>query len=88
MTRTIHRIYTENKNEHQIVRLASLRFDSFTVHPTAGYYRGRHERSIVLEIVGARQSAVESLAESIRKMNGQKSVLVLRTHASVKVTRK
>ena len=88
MARTIiHRIYTEDKNEREIVRLTSARFDSFTVQPTAGYYGGKRERSIVLEIVGARQSAVESLAASIRRINGQKSVLILRTHGTAKVTR-
>jgi hypothetical protein len=57
-TTTIHRIYTGSKNERQIVRLASVRFDSFTVQPTAGYYQGERERSIVLEVVGAHQRDV------------------------------
>jgi hypothetical protein len=40
-TTTIHGIYTEGKNEPEVVRLAWGRFDSFTVHPTAGYLPGR-----------------------------------------------
>jgi hypothetical protein len=56
--RTIHRIYTENKNERQIIRLASASFESFTVQPTSGYYRGKLERSVVVEIIGAQQDAV------------------------------
>jgi hypothetical protein len=87
-TTTIHRIYTESKNEHKIVRLASVRFDSFTVQPTAGYYQGECERSIVLEVVGAHQRDVDALAESIRWMNGQKSVLIVKTRGTSKVTRK
>ena len=87
-TTTIHRIYTEKKNERQIIRLASARFESFTAQPTAGYYRGKREPSVVLEIIGARQRAVDELAESIRKMNGQKSVLILTTRGTAKVTRK
>lgn len=88
MATTIHRIYTESKNERQIVRLASVRFSSFTVQPTAGYYQGERERSIVLEVVGARQRDVDELAESIRRMNGQKSVLIVKTRGTSKVTRK
>jgi hypothetical protein len=84
----IHRIYTENKNQGEIVRLASASFESFTVQPTAGYYRGKRERSVVLEVIGARQRAVHALAERIRRMNGQKSVLILRIRGSAKVTRK
>jgi hypothetical protein len=87
-TTTIHRIYTENKNEREIVRLASAGFESFTIQPTAGYYRAKRERSIVLEIIGARQGAVDALAKRIRRMNGQRSVLILRIRGSAKVTRK
>jgi hypothetical protein len=88
MTTTIHRIYTESKNEREIIRLASVRFDSFTVQPTAGYFQGERERSIVFEVVGARQRDVDALAESIRRMNGQKSVLIVKTRGTSKVTRK
>ena len=84
---TIHRIYTEKKNEREILRLASSSFKSFTVQPTAGYFRGKREPSVVLEIIGARQRAVDELAESIRRMNGQKSVLILKTNGTAKVTR-
>jgi hypothetical protein len=86
--RTIHRIYTENKNERQIIRLASASFESFTVQPTSGYYRGKLERSVVVEIIGAQQDEVEALAERIRRMNGQRSVLILRIRGSARVTRK
>ncbi len=88
MATTIHRIYTESKNDREIIRLASMRFDSFTVQPTAGYYQGKGERSIVLEVVGARQRDVDALAESIRRTNGQKSVLIVKTRGTSKVTRK
>jgi hypothetical protein len=87
-TTTIHRIYTEGKNEREVVRLASGRLDSFTVQPTAGYYQGKCERSIVLEVIGAHQRDVNALAESIRRMNGQKSVLIVKTRGISKVTRK
>lgn len=88
MTTTIHRIYTEKKNERQILRLASSRFESFTVQPTSGYYRAKLEQSIVLEIIGAHQREVDELAENIRKMNGQKSVLILTTKGYAKAARK
>ena len=51
---TIHRIYTEEKNKRPILHLAAKSFESFTVQPTLGYYRGRPEKSIVIEIIGAK----------------------------------
>jgi hypothetical protein len=85
---TVHRIYTEDKNKRGILRLAAARFESFTVQPTDGYYRGKREQSMVLEIVGARPRQIEELAEQIRRMNGQKSVLILTTRGTAKATRR
>ena len=53
---TIHRIYTEDKRRATIVRAIAKQFESFTLQPTTGYYRGKPEKSIVLEIVGANES--------------------------------
>jgi hypothetical protein len=85
---TVYRIYTEDKNKRGILRLASAQFESFTVQPTDGYYRGRREQSIVLEIVGARPRQIEQLAKQIRHMNGQKSVLILTTRGIAKANRR
>lgn len=85
--RAIFRIYTERKNEKAIVRLALKRFVSFTIQPTLGYYRGARERSIILEFVGAKRQEIDEFARLVRLMNGQKSVLILTTKASWKVTR-
>ena len=49
----------------------------FTLQPTTGYYRGKPEKSIVLEIVEVQQSEVTALANAIRRLNGQKSVLIM-----------
>jgi hypothetical protein len=85
---TVHRIYTEDKNKRAILRLASAQFESFTVQRTEGYYRGKREQSIVLEILGARPGQIEQLAQKIRRMNGQKFVLILTTRGTAKATRR
>jgi hypothetical protein len=46
------------------------------LQPTAAYHRGKPEKSIVLEIVGAKESQVKWLAERIQEINRQVSVLV------------
>jgi hypothetical protein len=81
---TVYRIYTEDLNRSKIMRLASKTFDSFTLQPTTGYYRGNPEKSIVLEIVEAQQSEVTALANAIRRLNGQKSVLIMGLTGKVK----
>jgi hypothetical protein len=75
----IHRIYTEKRNQRAIIRLVAEEFESFTIQPTLGYYRGKPEKPIVLEIVGGNALQIKRLAERIRKMNGQKSIMIL-TH--------
>jgi hypothetical protein len=81
---TIHRIYTEDKRRAAIVRVISKQFESFTVQSTTGYYRGKRERSIVLEFVGAKESEVKWLAARIREINRQASVLVITLNGHTK----
>ena len=78
----IYRIYTEEKNKKAIVQLVTEQFESFTLQPTLGYYRRKPEKSIVIEIVGGKPAQIRRLAERIRKMNGQKSVLILKFTAA------
>jgi hypothetical protein len=85
---TIYRVYTEEKNKKAIVHLLGTQFESFTVQPTLGYYRGRAEKSIVIEIVGASAQKIKLLAERIRKMNGQQSVLILRLKGHSEIRRR
>ncbi len=83
----IHRIYTEKKNEKAIIRVVAEKFDNFTLQLVTGYYRGKAEKSIVVEIVGASASEIRKLGETIRLMNGQKSILVIHSRADAKSIR-
>ena len=67
----IHRIYTEDKRRATILRVISKQFESFTMQPTTGYYRGKPAKSIVLEFVGAKESQVKWLAARIREISRQ-----------------
>lgn len=87
MVSQIFRIYTEEKNKKAILRLVAERFESFTVQHILGYYRRKPEKSIVIEIVGGKAIQIKRLADSIRKMNGQKSVLILTVRGQSKTHR-
>lgn len=80
----ISRIYTENLNRREVLRLVSSKFDNFTLQPTSGYFRGKAERSMVIEVTGAKKKDVTALAAAIRRLNGQKSVLVITLRGEVK----
>jgi len=66
------------------VRVISKQFENFTLQPTTGDYRGKRERSIVLEFVGAKESEVKWLASRIREINRQASVLVITLNGRTK----
>jgi hypothetical protein len=83
----VHRLYTEKKNQTAIVRLIAEQFESFTLQPVTGYYRGKPEPAIVVEVIGASAPAIRKLAQKIKKMNGQKSILILRFRANADTAR-
>ena len=73
----IFRIYTQELNKDEIIRLTAKQFESFTLEATTSYTKGKPERSMVLEFVDARKKDVAALAKNIRRLNGQKSVFVV-----------
>lgn len=77
----LFRIYTSDVNRRAVLRLAADKFESFTLHPATGFYRGQPEESLMIELVQVNEQDVEALAQSIRQLNGQKSVLVMSLHA-------
>jgi hypothetical protein len=83
----IHRVYTQRKNEQTITNMISEEFESFTLQPVTGYYRGRPEESFVIEIVGAEQASILKLAERIKNLNGQTSILIVQFGAQVESLR-
>ena len=73
----VYRIYTQELNKDEIIRLTAKQFESFTLETTTNYTKGKPERSMVLEFVDARKKDVAALAKNIRRLNGQKSVFVV-----------
>jgi hypothetical protein len=67
----IRHIYTEDISRKSIIHAVAKVFENFTLQPTMGYYKGRGEASIVIEIVGAEEGQITSLAARIREINGR-----------------
>jgi hypothetical protein len=71
-------IYTEDKNRNRIIELVQKRFSGFTIMPTFGFFGGKPEASLKIEIWAEpwRKPLVIELAEEIRKVNAQRVVSV------------
>lgn len=81
----LYRILTENKNHDKTIWLVSEHFDGFTVITATGYWQGKPEHSLIIEIGpdakmgdGDARTQIEKLAYAIKKQNGQQAVLVQR----------
>lgn len=75
-----YRIYTEAKPN--VEALASKIFDGFTVYKAVGYWKGKKESSIVIEVlsesldIDATEYKVNHLVSVIKRVNEQEAVLV------------
>jgi hypothetical protein len=73
----VYRIYTQDVHRNRVIKVVTSKFESFTLQSTRGYFKGRSEKSIVIEIVEAKHREIDQVARAIREVNGQKSVLVM-----------
>lgn len=75
----LYRILTERKNQQGIESLASKYFDGFTVYPAIGFWQGRKEGSIILEVeTNLGNQPINQLALDIKALNQQQAILVQR----------
>jgi hypothetical protein len=75
----LFRIYTEDVDRQSIIRTAAQYFANFTVLLGTGYYKGKPEQTIILEIVAEPTDVnrVHELARTLGIVNTQECVLVL-----------
>lgn len=76
----LYRLFTENKNHDIITKLANKYYEGYTLMQVSGYWQGKPEKSLLLEVV-AKQSELEidkfeHLAKQIKKENKQDAVLI------------
>lgn len=81
----LYKIYIENKNRSELVRCICQYFDNFTMLQAIGYWQGRSEHSIIIEIVTNKESEVYDLAWDIGKLLKQDSVLVVAVPCEMKL---
>ena len=73
-------LYTELINEAQTIQAAKESFHSFTVHHARGIWKGAEEETLLLEFIlkdtADNAAWVRALADEIRHMNKQATVLI------------
>ena len=72
-------IYTEDINRQEILRLLNYYgYVSFNISERLGYWQGKSEKSIAIEIIGGtdRDISIKDLVTAIKKINRQESILL------------
>jgi hypothetical protein len=75
----LYRLLTENKNKKWLCRLISENFSGFTIYETIGYWQGKQEKSLVIEILEENVSdmtKIERICKSICGYSKQDVVMV------------
>ena len=73
----MYRILTEDKNRDGIFAILDAQVDGYTVTPAIGSWKGQRENSLAIDFIDTPEGTVVSIAEAIRRANGQESVLVI-----------
>ncbi len=74
----LYRIFTEDKNRRELLPIISKQFPGFTVIEATGYWLGKPEKSLVIEIMTrlSDDTPIMHLAGLIQDLNNQEAVLV------------
>jgi hypothetical protein len=76
----LYRIYTENVNESLVLDEVDCLFPGYTVYHAVGCWKGTEEESLIIELILdaslENKALVNCLADSIKKLNAQESVLI------------
>lgn len=70
------RIYTERLNENKIRELLAISFDGFTILRTTGYWKGKKENSLIIEVMTRNGRLIKAIGDAIKKQNNQEAVLI------------
>lgn len=73
-------LYTERKNISLLRHTCATFFDSFTLVKAKGYWQGKGERSLIIEVLSQEytrdRANIDQLALRIKVLNRQECVLV------------
>lgn len=78
----LYRIFTEDGKQYRenVKQIVNRHFDGYTLLSGRGYWKGKGERSLVIEVVCGKdkENAINSIANEIKVANLQEAVLIQR----------
>lgn len=76
----IYRLYTEDLNRKEVIKIITKYYQGFTIIEATGFWRLNKEKTIIIEIVtvGLFFGNIENIVDEIKKLNNQESILVAR----------
>lgn len=84
----LYRIHTENRHRKFIEQLVSEHFAGFSIHTQVGYWQGKREKSLCIEIVSdspATALKINRICKAICGYNKQDYVLIQAIPAETKL---
>ena len=75
----IYRLYTEDIHRDTIINLVSSHYNSFALFTGLGYWQGKPEQCLVIEIVAdsSEMSTIEDMLNNLKVLCGQDCVLLV-----------
>ncbi len=73
----LYRIYTEDIGRDKIIEEVASRFISFTVFDAVGYWKGKAEVTLVIEVITSDSETLHKLCQWIKWFNQQEAILLV-----------
>lgn len=83
-----YRIYTERKNLKWVYQIVAEHFLGFTIYKTIGYWQGKPEKSVVIEIFDGGCGAefyIRRICMKIKGYNKQQEVMYTKSEIKMEV---
>lgn len=84
----LYRIHTENRNKNWICQLISEHFSGFSIYEQIGFWQGKPEKSLCIEIDSARPSdgvKLNRICRAICGYNQQENVLLQQINSTTQL---
>lgn len=84
----MYRIFTENKNVHNIIHFLKKEKINATIYHAIGIWQGTEEKSLVIELSAesSKPWVADYVARHIKAFNNQEVVLIQRIDATIEKT--
>ena len=80
-----YKIYCEDVSRDVVEDILQKNFEGYTITPGMGFYAGKREKSIVIEVFGTTRSAVNRVCNDLAEALNQEQVIYTETPCNFNV---